>query len=107
MPNPNLLRRACQCIAATFALLAAHEAGIAQLAQDSVEELFRNLVLCRDVGYQRQLSRVEAGEVHQRFEAVFSFVGQHAAESIAGAPVPAAANPRDPEPTFPMNYIIY
>src|SRR5690606_29464255 len=75
--NLDLLRWPRQAIAAALALAALHEARIAQVRQDRVEEFLGNVVGRRDVAHQRQLSRGILREMNEGLEAVFSLGGEH------------------------------
>ena len=77
MPDLHLVRGALQPVAAAAALLGAHEAGAAQLAQDRVEELLRDRVLPGDLARNRPFAGTEPRQVDERLQAVLAPHRQH------------------------------
>ncbi|CAI2934080.1 protein of unknown function [Aminobacter niigataensis] len=77
MADLDLRRRLGEPVAAVLALAALDEAGIAQLAQDGVEELFRDFVGSGDVADEGELACGELGQMDEGLEPVFAFFSQH------------------------------
>lgn len=73
----DLVGRPGQAIAAILALAALDEAGIAQFAQDGVEEFLRNVVAGRDVVDESELAGRQLREVYKCLEAVFALFCEH------------------------------
>ena len=78
MADLDLRRQLGQPVAAILALAALHEAGIAQLAQDGIEEFLGDVVGDGDLVDESELSGRQFGKVDEGLEPVFAFFGEHA-----------------------------
>src|SRR5882757_4070631 len=76
MADLDLVGRARQAIAAFLALAALDEPGIAQFAQNGVEEFLRNVVAAGDVADEGELTDRQLRQVDQRLEAVLTLFGE-------------------------------
>ena len=77
MADLDLGGRLGEAVAAILAFAALHEAGIAQFAQDRVEEFLRDVVGGGDVADESQLAGRQLRQMHEGLEAVFAFFSQH------------------------------
>ena len=66
-----------QHIAAAFSLLRVNKTGVAQFAENCVQEFLRNLVLGGDVGDERGLPGCDPGQIDHGLQTVFRLLREH------------------------------
>ena len=84
-PDPDLMRRTRQRVAATFALLGVDEARVSEFGQDMIEELFRDRVGLGDFRDLSKRIRFQSGKMDHRLKSVFPLLREHNLILIFGA----------------------
>ena len=75
--DPYLMGRACESVSAAFAFLGVDEAGVSELGQDMIEELFRNRIGFGDVRDLSEPIRRQSGQMDHGLEAVLPLLREH------------------------------